>query len=141
MIEVSMQSKLRPEILASTQALFDIEGMRKGPRALKASRPPKPLKPPHFIKEWRIFRDMTVEELAARSGLAVGTISAIENRSAGFSPESLEAIAGALRVPSGYLLSINPNDEDSIWPVWEAAGPSQRGQITALARVVVKTGK
>lgn len=139
MIEISAQSKLRGEILALPSLSLQTAGMRKGPRALKTQR--TPLKPPHFIRQWRILRDMTIEELATKSGLAVGTVSAIENRTAGYSPESLAALAGALRVLPGYLLSVDPTDEDSIWPVWEEASPSHRTQIAAHARVVVKSLK
>lgn len=138
MVEVSMQSNMRPGILARSDAMLQVPGMRKGPRSIK-NKQAAPLKPPHFIKEWRVFRDMTVEEVAERADLATGTISAIENRTAGFSPESLEAIAKALRVQSGYLLSVNPLDENSIWPLWDVAKPEQRSQIAAHARVVVKS--
>ncbi|RWO34766.1 MAG: XRE family transcriptional regulator [Mesorhizobium sp.] len=61
-----------------------------------------------YIREWRKFRRMKMEELAQRSKLAVGTISDIETGKKGYTRASLEMIAQALRTRPGYLLEFDP---------------------------------
>lgn len=57
---------------------------------------------------------MKMETLAARAGLAVGTISAIETGKQGYTRASLEAIARALRTRPGYLLEFDPTEQQEI---------------------------
>lgn len=67
-----------------------------------------------YIREWRKHRRMKMEELAALSHLAVGTISDIETGHQGYTRSSLEAIAKALRTRPGYLLEFDPTTEREI---------------------------
>ena len=60
------------------------------------------------IKAWRIYRGHTIEELAEMSGLSPGTIADLEKGVVGYSPESLQALADALKVTRGQLLDEPP---------------------------------
>ncbi|TGP29089.1 XRE family transcriptional regulator [Mesorhizobium sp. M2D.F.Ca.ET.232.01.1.1] len=66
------------------------------------------------IRQWRKFRRMKMETLASRTGLAVGTISAIETGKQGYSRASLEAISQALRTRPGYLLEFDPTKQQEV---------------------------
>jgi transcriptional regulator with XRE-family HTH domain len=56
------------------------------------------------VRELRKERGLTLEQLADASGLSVGQISKIENNKRGWSPDSLQKLAAALKVPVGQLI-------------------------------------
>lgn len=109
---------------------------------------PKPKAPPrqwgrNFIKEWRIFRDMTVDDLAEATGMSTGNISATENRRQGYSAESLEKLSKALKTTPSSLLGVNPLAEgaDSFWILWEKASPQDRETLKIMAGRLVDSPK
>lgn len=63
-----------------------------------------------FIKEWRQHRSLTLEQLAEKVGTTHGTLSRIEHGKIHYRQTMLEAIAEALDVEPGDLLSRNPLD-------------------------------
>lgn len=69
---------------------------RRGPPERKWARPPR-------LKEWRDYRDKTVEGLADEAGVSPGLISQIENRLSNGSPASLQKLATALGCTVGEL--------------------------------------
>lgn len=78
---------------------------------------------------------MTVEQLADAAEMSTGNLSAIENRRQGYSPESLERLAHALKTTPGALLTVNPMDETTgdFWPLWERASPEARETLRIMA--------
>ena len=68
----------------------------------------------HFIREWREFRGMTQEELAEAIGTTKTSISRLEALKQGYTQDMLEAIAEALGVHTGVLLTRPPNDTDRL---------------------------
>jgi transcriptional regulator with XRE-family HTH domain len=94
----------------------------------------------NFVKEWRLYRGLTQEQLADRAGMSVGNISQFERQLQGFSDEGLQALAEALQTEPGYLLMVNPKADEPIWSIWEKAKPAERQMIVDLAKTVVKTG-
>jgi transcriptional regulator with XRE-family HTH domain len=72
----------------------------------------------HFIREWRLFRDLSQEQLAdmvfTTTGVATSktSISHIENMVTGYTQDSLEAIAEALGTLPAVLLSRPPTEDD-----------------------------
>jgi transcriptional regulator with XRE-family HTH domain len=90
-----------------------------------------------FLKEWREYRNLTQEALADRVGMSVSNISQLERGLQGYSDDGLQALAHALRTEPGYILSVNPLDEDGIWSLWERALPGQRQVIHDVARGLV----
>jgi transcriptional regulator with XRE-family HTH domain len=115
---------------------------KRGPyrKAVKAA-PPRWRR--NFVKEWRLFRKMTVEKLAEASGLSPGTVSAIENRQQGYSDESLESLSKALKTSRGALLDVNPNQPSSadFFALWDRADEPQRAQLAEIASTIVRPGK
>lgn len=110
---------------------------RRGPHK-PARRPrPAPTWRRTFLKDWRLHRDLTVEELAERAGLAASTISSIENHQAGYSAESLDKLAVALSVEPGWILSVNPNNDQDMLMLWQRATPADRARIAAVVRALI----
>jgi transcriptional regulator with XRE-family HTH domain len=106
---------------------------KSGPH--RNSKKPLILKGAHFIKEWRIYRDMTVAQLAEAAGMSTGNVSALENRRQGYSPEGLEKLAKALRTTATALLEVNPLEDDigSFWPLWQRATKEDRNMLRSMA--------
>lgn len=88
------------------QTAFRFDDQRMPPRKRPFQPPPRPR--PNFIHAWRKSRGFTLEQLAERTGLSVSTISAIETGRAGYSRDSLEAMAVVLNCEPGDLLSRPP---------------------------------
>lgn len=97
-----------------------------------------------FIREWREFRGLTLERLAARVGEKIGgfTHASLSRMERGIQPYSqpvLEAIAEALGTEPASLLMRNPNDPEGIWTVWDHAKSGERKTIVEIAKTIVKS--
>src|SRR5260221_9444891 len=85
---------------------------RKRPRM--SFGPPKK----HFIKEWRKYRGLTQEKLAARLGISTSHISQIERGRINYTRETLEALAYSLHCEPSDLLGRDPNLPDyQLWQI------------------------
>ena len=93
-----------------------------------------------FIRQWREFRGLTLEQLADRVGSTHATLSRLERGLHPYNQPLLERIAEALRTDPSSLLNRNPNNSDIIWPIWEQAGPDERRMIVEIAKTITKTG-
>lgn len=80
---------------------------------------PKPKKSRYFFREWRLHRKLSQEKLAEQIGQTAPSMSQLENGKQGFSEETLLALAAALECHPAELLGRDPNDNDSIWGIWE----------------------
>ena len=111
----------------------------------RARRPvqahPKPRRRRIFLKEWRVYRGYTQEQLAEMVGWSVGNVSQLERGLQGYSQEGLEALAEALRCDPGHILTVNPLQQDGIWSIWETAKEAERQEITGFARYLVEKGQ
>lgn len=141
MAEISVQPNIRDGGLSALVKAPTISAMpRRGPHRKNAPRAPRKAAR-SYLKAWRVYRDMTVEELADAAGMSTGNVSAIENQRQGYSPESLEALADALKIDTATLLSVDPEGASSIWPLWNVATPVQREQLAAIAKTLIKPGR
>lgn len=108
------------------------------------SRVDEPQRRPHFIREWRKHAGMTQEQLAAKIGVAVSTISQLETLKQGYSQPTLEAIADALECePADLLMRKPPNKDDTdpdngMWSIWETLDAPARNQVIAIAKTFKK---
>lgn len=92
-----------------------------------------------FIREWRAFRGLTLEQLAARiEPMTPSNLSMLERGQRGYSQITLERIAEALRTDVASLLMRNPSDSEALWSLWERALPGERETITEIAETVMK---
>lgn len=78
--------------------------------------PRLPTHHPHFFRQWREFRGLTLEEVAFLADLSKGTISKIETYEQNYTPHSLHAIARALRTNPENLISRPPTEADRVPP-------------------------
>lgn len=93
-----------------------------------------------FFREWRKYRDLTLERAAELSGMTAGNISAMERGAQGYTQDGLERLAEAYRCNPAQLLTVNPEDDDAIWSLWDKAKEPQREKIVDYARFITKAG-
>lgn len=94
-----------------------------------------------FVREWRKFRNLTLEHLADRLDMTASHFSMLERGQRGYTQETLEAIADALQTDAASLIMRNPMDDEAIWSIWDAAKGADRQKIVAIARTITgKTG-
>lgn len=93
-----------------------------------------------FIRQWRLHRNMTLEQLAERIDSTASALSMLERGQRGYSQLTLEIIAEALQTDVASLLMRNPEDPDSIWSIWDQASEAEKQQITAIAEALKRSG-
>ena len=64
-----------------------------------------------FIRAWRISQKCSEQALAERAGIAASVLEALESEQADPQGSTLEALAGALKIPLPWLF-IHPTDLD-----------------------------
>lgn len=84
------------------------------------------------IQAWRLFRGHSITALAAKAGLRVDSLEAIETGQLDLPLSMMEAVASALGVPSSWLhgdpkqlelLTADPDGEESDLPPLESIDP------------------
>lgn len=88
--------------------------------AKKSKKRPKG-PPGHYLLQWREFRGMTQEQLAAKvkPATVASVISLLESGDRGLSNKWLGRLAPALGTKKGFILDMNPFEADtSILEIW-----------------------
>ena len=93
-----------------------------------------------FLKEWRVFRDLTLERAAERFDMSGAQLSRVENGKSPYTQDFLELAAEAYQTDVARLLMRDPGSPEGIWSIWDNARPGERRMIEDLARTVVRTG-
>lgn len=93
-----------------------------------------------FIREWRQYRGLTLEQMAERLDMTASHFSMLERGQRGYTQETLEAIAETLQTTAASLLMRNPLDEDADWSLWDRAKPGERRLAIELLKTIAKTG-
>lgn len=117
------------------------------------SRLKRPQYAPTFIRQWRKKRGKTQEQLAElvtsylieqgirRKPYTHASIGRIETGKMPYSQPILEAIADALATTPASLLMRDPESQEAIWTLLEAAQPAERREIADHAEVVIRRRK
>jgi transcriptional regulator with XRE-family HTH domain len=92
----------------------------------------------HFIREWRRFRKLTLEQLGERMGTTKANLSRVENGKQGATRELLAACAAALDTDVWSLEHRPPHEPETIWPIWEQATEAQRRKLVEIAKTLVE---
>ncbi len=92
-----------------------------------------------FIRQWRKYRNLTLEQLAERVDMTASHLSMLERGLRGYAQETLEAIADALSTDVPSLLMRDPTDPEGIWSIWDNALPGERRQIVEIAKTLKRT--
>ena len=93
---------------------------------------------PTCIRQWRHYRGLTLETVAERIDMTPGLVSLVERGLRGYTQDTVEALASAMRTNPAALLTRDPTDPKAIWGIWDKAKPSQRKQIMEAAIKLVK---
>lgn len=98
-------------------------------------------RPPHYLREWREFREMTLRELAKEVGTTPSTISDLENYKLQLSPKWLRRFAPVLKCQQGFIIDYDPNELDNdILEIWGRILDEDRGQALRVLQSFVRTG-
>ena len=89
---------------------------------------------PIFLREWRKFRGLTLQDLGARAGINHGNLSKMERGVLPYNQGSLERLAEALNTKPASLLSYDPSILDDFWRLWDGASDSQKLQIAGYIK-------
>lgn len=96
---------------------------------------------PNYLREWRKFRGMTQQELAAAVETNANMIQYLESGERGLSAKWLRRLAPVLDTTSGMILDHNPYDLDSdIIEIWATASNREKRQIADVAKAIMRTG-
>lgn len=94
---------------------------------------------PHYLKEWREFRQMTQQELADAIDTHKSVISDMERGKLQLSPKWLNRFAPVLQTQPGHILDHDPNDLDSdIIDIWAHIPKESRAQAAAVLKTFQK---
>lgn len=91
----------------------------------------------NHLRAWRLFREMTQDELAAALDppTAANVISNLETGDRGLSDKWLRKLAAALGTTPGFLLDFDPNDVDREYLEAVLSVPKEsRAQALAILR-------
>lgn len=78
------------------------------------------------LRGWRTLHELSIEDLAEKSGVSPAQISLIENYQSAGSPDSLEKLAKALECEVGELLDIDPEPGGAMVRLWVSHDDRER---------------
>jgi transcriptional regulator with XRE-family HTH domain len=106
------------------------------PRIIAAMANPRPTYRRTFIREWRLHRGLTQEQLAERMGISVPQLSLIENGKRPYTQATLEAAAYALNTDTASLMMRDPTREGSMWSILDNLKKVPEADLAHLADIV-----
>jgi transcriptional regulator with XRE-family HTH domain len=96
----------------------------------------------NMLRAWRMYRGLTVAELARKSGLGAQTISEAESSGPEISSKLLIALAPALNTRAGFLLSVDPNETSpEFFDAVESIPKERRGQALQILKTFRRYSK
>lgn len=104
-------------------------------------------RPPHqrkrtFLREWRQFREMSLEAAAARVGVDHSTLQRIEVGTSPYSQDTLEKLTLVYMCSTTDLLETDPSKKDDLAPLLHQlrdAPPAVQRQAAAVLEAILKT--
>lgn len=94
---------------------------------------------PHFLRQWREYRGMTLEQVGEAVGLSHAQLGRIERRLQKYNQELLEALAELYRADPASLIMRDPTNDAAMWSLWDQAKEGQRQEIEKYAEFIVKS--
>lgn len=92
-----------------------------------------------FLKEWRIYRGLTLERLADRVGVQPSALSYLERGQSGYQQGLLEALAEALAVSPSQLLDVDPNKDGEVIDLVRLIDDKNRDQAIRVLKALTGT--
>lgn len=93
----------------------------------------------HFIKQWRLYRGLTQEQLAERAGVTHGALSQLERGLVNYTQPMLETLADALNCEPADLIMRDPNSE--VWSILDTLQTATEVEQRQIAAVVAALRK
>lgn len=94
-----------------------------------------------FIRQWRLHRHMSLDQLAERVPMDKGNLSKIERGLLPYNQELLERLADALMTDPASLLMRDPSNNSAIWSIWDQASQGERVQLESVANALISAKK
>jgi transcriptional regulator with XRE-family HTH domain len=101
-------------------------------------RPKPPLYRSHFLRQWREFREYTLEQAGEAVGISHAQLGRIERRLQPYNQKLLEALADLYRTDPASLLMRDPSQADAIWSLWDQAKEADRDETRKYLEYRVK---
>jgi transcriptional regulator with XRE-family HTH domain len=139
---------MRPSLSDSEihcKSFFHYDGMEGGKkRGESRDAMPKPFPPRKqyrrtFIREWRKYRGLTIEQLAGRVDVQPSALSYLERGQSGYTQGTLESIAHALSTTPEALLTVDPNKEGEVVDLLRLIDDRNRAQAIRVLRALTGT--
>lgn len=97
----------------------------------------------HFLREWRVYRELTQEQAAGRLDVDRSMLSKIENYRAQYTQELLEKASIAYDCTVEDLLAVNPGYRDPPRLIYDSlrnASAEQQRRALAIIDSLLKAG-
>lgn len=96
------------------------------PRAIASCQTPFMRTTGHFLRKWRLHREMKQQEAADKIGLSRSHLSNIETGRKGYDQGFIEAAARVYRCSPADLIGRDPTAQEPIWNIVQAIPESER---------------
>ena len=90
---------------------------------------------PFYLKQWRLYRGLSQQQLADRLESSKGYISDLERGVRRYNQDLLEALAYALMCEPADLLMRDPTKENALWSIWESVPETDRPKVIEMIKV------
>lgn len=95
----------------------------------------------NYLRQWREFRRMSQDELAAAADTTKSVISLLENEKRPLSSKWLRRFAEILETRPGHILDVDPNAVDSdLIDIWLNISAENREQAIRVLQTFARTG-
>lgn len=90
----------------------------------------------HFIKEWRLKKELNQAQLADKAGVTQSMVSRVENGRSSYDEEFLERVAIAMNVTPADLIMRDPSDPEGLWSITDQLTPVERAKLVEFAKIL-----
>jgi transcriptional regulator with XRE-family HTH domain len=94
---------------------------------------------PTFLRQWREYRDMTLERAGEAIEMSHAQLGRIERGLQPYNQGLLEALAELYRTTPASLIMRDPTKDDGIWSLWDQAQEAERQEATKFLEFRVKS--
>jgi transcriptional regulator with XRE-family HTH domain len=96
---------------------------------------------PNYLRAWRLYRELTQEQLAEKIGTNANMVQYLETGERGLSAKWLRRLAPALGTTPGMLLEHDPRELDAdVLDIWAHGDLRQKRQLSEIAKALLRTG-
>lgn len=108
-------------------ASHDVAGIEARVHTLHMAKGKQP--PKHFLRQWRKFRDYTLEHVAERVGMSHQNLGKIERGKVPYNEVLLDILAEIYRTDRGSLIMRDPTRKDAFWSIYDQLAPPERQRL------------